>query len=149
MHLARYTPPPAFSIHITGLFASVYLLVIKDGPLRGSRKSHFSLLQESLRLAEHSFPVGLSGSLRERHFRYNAVKHPRTAVTTAKPSTRTMFVSLVLFACLTFQTGSLNVDRRSLIQYSIFKPLREKHCMSFSNWNSEYLKSIFTLFHII
>lgn len=99
MHLARYTLPPAFSVHITGLFASFYLLVIKDEPLRGSRKSHFSLLRESLRLAG---PVGLSGSLRTRHFRYNAVKHPHAAVTTAKLSTSTMFVSVVLSGYLTF-----------------------------------------------
>ena len=133
MHLARYTLPLAFSIHITGLFASVYLLAIKDEPLRGSRKSHFSLLQESLRLAEHSFPVGLSGSLRERHFRYNAVKHPHTAVTTAKLSTRTLFVSLVLFGYLTSQTCCLSFKVRSLIQYSVFTESRK----SFPNWNSE------------
>lgn len=54
MYLARYTLPPAFSIHIAGLFASVYLLVIKAKPFRGSRKSHFSLLQEPLRLAKLS-----------------------------------------------------------------------------------------------
>lgn len=129
MHLARYAPPPAFSAHITALFAAVYMLVIKDKLLRGSRTSHLSLSQESLRLAD---PVGLSGSLRKRHFRYNAVKHTHTAVTTAQPSTRTMFVSLVLFGCLTFQTCCLNLEVRSLIQYSVFTILRQKHQMSFS-----------------
>lgn len=95
MHLARYAPPWAFSAHITALFASVYSLEIKDEPLRGSRTSHFSLLQESLRLAG---PVGLGGSLRKRHFRSNAVKCTRTAVSL----TMTAIASLVLFGCLTF-----------------------------------------------
>lgn len=128
MHLAFHTLPPAFSIHITGLFASVYLQVIKGKPLRGSRESHFSLLQESLRLAEHSFSVGPGGSMRERHFRYNAVKHPHTAVTTAKPSTRTLFISLVLFEYLTFKTSCLNVEEKSLIQYTIFTMDKSTRC---------------------
>lgn len=144
MHLARYTLAPTFSVYITALFASVFLLVIiKDEPLRGSRKSHFSSLQESLRLAEHSFPVGLSSSLRERHFRYNAVKHPHSAVTAAKPSTRTVFVFLVPFGYLTFQTCSLNLALRSLIHKSIFtilkvlKKAQDASCLFCPNWNSE------------
>lgn len=118
MHLAYYTAPPAFSIHITGLFASVYLGVIKGEPLRGSRESHFSLLQESLRLAERSFPVGLGSSLREWHFRYNAVKHPRTAVTTTLllGHVQGQCLSQLCFEYLTFQTSSLSVAQRSIKQ---------------------------------
>lgn len=125
-------------MHITGLFASAYLLVIKDGPLRGCRKSHSSFLQESSRWAEHSLPAGLSGSLRERHFRYNAVKHPHCC-DTVEPYRRTMWVSSALLA-LDFSSLLFDLEGR-YIQYSLFflcsteTRAPDDSSLSLPNWN--------------
>lgn len=130
MHLARYTLPPAFSIHITGLFASVYLLVIKDEPLRGGRKIPLQLVTRVIEVSRAFCPCWPQRSSRERHFRYNAVKHPHAAVTTAKPSTRTMFVSVALqvfdFSNLLFEFGR---KVSHTVQYFFFF-WRQKHQMS-------------------